>query len=57
MQAGPEDKANNLNKQYELTFTHEDASNIPQPRGKPCSTMPDIIVTEEGVAIKENKPK
>ena len=44
------DKANILNKQYESTFTREDTSNIPQQRGEPCSTMPDIIVTEDGVA-------
>ena len=50
MHADPKDKANILNRQYESTFTREDTSNIPQQRGEPCSTMPDIIVTEEGVA-------
>ena len=50
MHADPKDKANILNRQYESTFTREDTSHIPQPRGEPCSPMPDIIVTEEGVA-------
>ena len=50
MHADPKDKANILNRQYESTFTREDTSNIPQPREEPCSPMPDIIVTEEGVA-------
>ena len=50
MHADPKDKASILNKQYESTFTREDTSNIPQPRGEPCSTMPDIIITEDGVA-------
>ena len=49
MHADPKDKANILNRQYESTFTREDTY-IPQPRGEPCSPMPDIIVTEEGVA-------
>ena len=50
MHADPKDKANIFNRQYESPFTREDTSNIPQPRGEPCSTMPDMIVTEEGVA-------
>ena len=45
MHVDPKDKANILNRQYESTFTREDTSNIPQPRGEPCSPMPDIIVT------------
>ena len=50
MHSDLKDKAYILNRQYESTFTREDTSNIPQPRGEPCSPMPDIIVTEEGVA-------
>ena len=50
MHADPKDKANILNRQYESTFTLEDTSHIPQPRGEPCSPMSNIIVTEEGVA-------
>ena len=46
----PERQGQYLEQACESTFTREDTSNIPQPRGEPCSTMPESIVTEDGVA-------
>ena len=56
----PKGKAEILNRQYQSVFSQEDPSFIPQPTTPPQSTMPDIIVKEEGVlkllqGLKENK--
>ena len=45
MHAEPEDRANILNRQYELAFTREGTSIMPKPRGEPCQPMPNIIVS------------
>ena len=50
MDVAPKDNANIPNRQYESTFTREDTSNIQKTRGESCQPMPNIIVTEEGVA-------
>ena len=45
----PREKADILNRQYELTWTREDKTNIPAPDGNRFPLMKDIQVTIEGI--------
>ena len=42
-------KARILNHQYQSVFSKEDSADIPQPSEPESPTMPEIVVTEEGV--------
>ena len=49
LHADPKDKANILNRQYELTWTQEDNNVILLPDGEPFPPMKDVHVSTEGV--------
>ena len=49
LHADPKDKANILNRQYELTWTQEDTNVILLPDGEPFPPMKDVHVSTEGV--------
>ena len=53
-------KARILNHQYQSVFSKEDSADIPEPNEPESPTMPEIVVTEEGVfkqlsTLQENK--
>ena len=53
-------KAEILNKQYQSVFSKEDLTSIPTPSEAPFPSMPEIIISQEGVLkllkdLKENK--
>ena len=45
----PKSKARILNHQYQSVFSKEDSADIPEPNEPESPTMPEIVVTEEGV--------
>ena len=53
-------KSRILNHQYQSVFSKEDSADIPEPNEPESPTMPEIVVTEEGVfkqlsILQENK--
>ena len=53
-------KSEILNRQYQSVFSEEDSSTMPTPTEPPSPTMPEIVVTQDGVKkllldLKENK--
>ena len=42
-------KSEILNRQYQSVFSEEDSSTMPTPTEPPSPTMPEIVVTQDGV--------
>ena len=55
----PIDKATIFNKQYQSVFTKENNSTIPTPEGNPSPSMPDKVITTEGILtlLRKLNPK